>query len=260
MQKDLKCYALIGSDFAVEDSASADYFFTIISKTFPEHKWEKIYTDEIPLDGNIYICLQNATSELYKSLVQKKIFKAKDILKDFIYNESFKMYVCSFNYDLNAIKESREVKKSVFSFLTNIVKVNIDKISAIEEKEDLNVLSEVITSSTDTIIEDSPITDSPSIIDETKFTIEEIDFLIEDLVSQMIDGTSKIADKVLDNFEGIKLYSSSNPKYFITLALSGRKEYVNKVLISELFIILKAAKMMGTDSIKFSVKKSAIHN
>ena len=256
MQKKLKCYTLIDSGLAVEDSSSADYFFTIISKTFPEHNWEKIYTDDIPLDGNIYVCLQNATSSLYKVLVQNKIFKAKDILQDFIFNEKSRMYVCSFNYDIQSIKDSKEVKRSVFSFLTDVVKVNIDKINNAEIIEEVEAVEELPA----TTILETVETITPSVVlDDSKFTIEEINFLISDLVNQMVENTSKVSDKVLDNFEAVKLYSSDNPKYFITLSSSGRKEYVNNVRVSELFIILKAAKMMGTDSIKFSVKKSAIH-
>lgn len=258
----VKAYILIDSSFAIDKKDDADYFFKIISNSLKEYDWLKIYTDDIPLDGNIYVCLATATSSLYRLLVSTKRFKPKDILNDFIFDESSGMYVVSFNYELDAIRNSSEVKRSAFRFLIDTVKPNIDKVLSIvngevgdaEETQEITTKEE--TGSVPVIQEDAGRKDTEIIREPTEVEIEEMFFYIDDIISKMVSSsTIKIADRGLDTFEGIQIVSSSNPNHFITLASSARKDYPNKILVSELFIIIKAAKMVGADSIKFNVRK-----
>ena len=258
----VKSYILIDSSFAIEKKDDADYFFKIISNSLKGYNWSKVYTDDIPLDGNIYVCLATATSSLYRQLVATKRFKPKDILNDFILDESSGMYVVSFNYELDAIRDNPEVKRSAFRFLIDMVKPNIDKVLSILEGEVTN--AEKIetptvkeeTSSIPTISEDSGREKIETVREPTESEIEEMFFYIDDIVSKMVSSsTVKISDRGLETFEGIQITSSSNPGHFITLASSARKDYPNKILISELFIIIRAAKMVGADSIKFNVRK-----
>ena len=257
-----KAYILIDSSFAIEKKDDADYFFKIISSSLKGYDWSKIYTDDIPLDGNIYVCLATATSSLYRLLVSTKRFKPKDILNDFIFDESSGMYVVSFNYELDAIRDSSEVKRSAFRFLIDTVKPNIDKVLSILEGEVSNVEETQTstikkeTSSVSTVSEDPRREEAEAIGEPTELEIEEMFFYIDDIVSKMVSSsTVKISDRGLDTFEGIQITSSSNPNHFMTLASSARKDYPNRILISELFIIIKAAKMVGADSIKFNVRK-----
>lgn len=258
----VKAYILIDSSFAIDKKDDADYFFKVVSNSLKEYDWLKIYTDDIPLDGNIYVCLATATSSLYRLLVSTKRFKPKDILNDFILDESSGMYVVSFNYELDAIRQNPEVKRSAFRFLIDTVKPNIDKVLSIvngevgdvEKTEEIAIKEETVSISI--IPEDSGRKEAETIREPTESELEEMFFYIDDIVSKMVSSsTIKIADRGLDTFEGIQIISSSNPNHFITLASSARKDYPNKILVSELFIIIKAAKMVGADSIKFNVRK-----
>lgn len=257
-----KAYILIDSSFAIEKKDHADYFVKIISSSLKGYNWSKIYTDDIPLDGNIYVCLATATSSLYRLLVSTKRFKPKDILNDFIFDESSGMYIVSFNYELDAIRDNPEVKRSAFRFLIDTVKPNIDKVLSIlegevdnAEKAEASTVKEE-TSSISVVSEDTKRENNETVREPTESEVEEMFFYIDDIISKMISSsTVKIPDRGLDTFEGIQITSSSNPGHFITLASSARKDYPNKILISELFIIIKAAKMVGADSIKFNVRK-----
>ena len=258
----VKAYILIDSSFAIEKKDDSDYFFKIISNSLKWYNWSKIYTDDIPLDGNIYVCLTTATASLYRQLVATKRFKPKDILNDFILDESSGMYVVSFNYELDAIRDNPEVKRSAFRFLIDTVKPNIDKVLSIlegkvvsDEKIETPTVKED-TSPIFTVPENSGKEKNKIVREPTESEIEEMFFYIDDIVSKMVSSsTIKISDRGLETFEGIQITSSSNPGHFITLASSAKKDYPNKILISELFIIIKAAKMVGSDSIKFNVRK-----
>lgn len=258
----VKAYVLIDSSFAIDKKDDADYFFKIISNSLKEYNWAKVYTDDIPLDGNIYVCLATATSSLYRQLVATKRFKPKDILNDFILDEYSGMYVVSFNYELDAIRDNTEVKRSAFRFLIDMVKPNIDKVLSIlegkvtnAEKIEASTIKEE-TSSIPIISKDSGREKAETDREPTESEVEEMFFYIDDIVSKMVSSsTVKISDRGLETFEGIQITSSFNPSHFITLASSAKKDYPNKILISELFIIIKAAKMVGADSIKFNVRK-----
>lgn len=258
----VKAYILIDSSFAIEQKDDADYFFKVISSSLKGYDWSKIYTDDIPLDGNIYVCLATATSSLYRLLVATKRFKPKDILNDFILDESSGMYIVSFNYELDAIRQNPEVKRSAFRFLIDTVKPNVDKVvsivsgevNGIEEVKTITIEEE--TCSTSVVSEDIGREKDEGTREPTESELEEMFFYIDEIVSKMVSSsTIKIADRGLETFEGIQVISSSNPNHFITLASSARKDYPNKILISELFVIIKAAKMVGADSIKFNVRK-----
>lgn len=258
----VKAYILIDSSFAIEQKDDADYFFKVISSSLKGYDWSKIYTDDIPLDGNIYVCLATATSSLYRLLVSTKRFKPKDILNDFILDESSGMYIVSFNYELDAIRQNPEVKRSAFRFLIDTVKPNVDKVISIvngessDIEEAKTIFTEEETCSIPTVSENVRKEKDERTIEPTELELEEMFFYIDEIVSKMVSSsTVKIADRGLDTFEGIQVVSSSNPSHFITLASSARKDYPNKILISELFVIIKAAKMVGADSIKFNVRK-----
>lgn len=275
MEQKNKFYLLVDSNFAIENVPSVEYFILIITKTFPEYKWELIYTENIPLDGNVYVCLEASIRSFYQEMIVNKKFKTKDILNDHIMNDENRMYAVSFNYNVELIKLDLEVKRSAFSFLKDVVGPSINKLLKIgvvkdnvteeknEEKYEESLLeyedakkAEISGTGNSDVRDEIP---DNNLSVPTEEEISEVIFLIDDVVSQLASSSSYKSDKSLDSFDGIHLYSSSNPGKFITLALTARKNYPNRMLISELFVILKASFMLGTDSIKFYMRKSATH-
>lgn len=285
-----KFYILIDSDYAFANQDGAAYFSLIINKTFPSYDWEIIYTDDIPLDGNVYMCLEGAIKSFYREMISAERFRTKDILNSFVINEVQRLYAVSFNYDLRFVKSDREIKQNAFEFLKNTVEPNILKLLSLQDEPQTREADtdgqttqpeSVGMETEDTAVEEgssrdgttlsgseesgdevnpssSPVTPTGGNVDEED--MESFTILMNDVISQMINaGNTKIADRSLDEFEGLVIHSSSNPGRFITLANSARKKYENRMLVSELFVILKAATMLGTDSIKFYVRKGATH-
>jgi hypothetical protein len=250
MQK-INSYIVVESSFGGAFPEKVSYFHTICSKTFPDLSFKVCYTDNIPIDGNFYICYQNSISALYKELVSNGKLKPKDLLKDFVIIESQALYVASFNYDIDMIADNVEVKRAVFSYFRNEVMPKKDLIlslignteEVLEEEKEVVVIKEV----------SAPVVVIPEKTREEK--IEEFEILIDEIINTMIDNSTKINDRSLSDFDNIRIYSSSSPEHFITLASSAKSNYPNKMLVSELFIIIKASKLVGADSIKFNIRK-----
>ena len=102
----------------------------------------------------------------------------------------------------------------------------------------------------------APIAEIAPVAEVTPEECQEFLFYVDEIVEKLIKAVpAKNVDRSLDSFEGIKIYSDSNPLHYLYLSNSTRKGTDNKILISELFIIIKAAKMLNSNSIKFNVRQ-----
>ncbi len=259
MTNNKRNYVIVDSNFALNDPLGSDFFLEVITKSIPSEQWHRAYSDDIPTDGRCYIVGADALAAFYKKMITIEVIKIKDSLGDFILKEDIGLLMFPFKYDVTAIRETKEVKRSAFNFLKNVVTPNLQTLKGIEE----NLVVELSTEIVPPIVEDievevvhAPIAEIAPVVETTAEECQEFLFYVDEIVDKLIKAVpAKNVDRSLDSFEGIKIYSDSNPLHYLYLSNSTRKGTDNKILISELFIIIKAAKMLNSNSIKFNVRQ-----
>jgi hypothetical protein len=254
MTNNRKNYVVVDSDFALNDPAGSDFFLEVISKSIPTEQWIRAYSNDIPTDGRCYIVGADALPAFYKKMTSIDFIKIKDSLKDFILIEDRAVLIFPFKYEIEALRESKEVKRSAFNFLTKVVAFHLDALKELEQKVVVELSSEIIPPQPEKEVVVQPgnnVSIQPSVED-----YEEFFFFVDEIVDKLIKAIpTKNVDRSLDSFEGIKIYSDANPLHYLHLSNSSKKGIDNKILISELFIIIKAAKMLNSNSIKFNVRQ-----
>ena len=263
-------YCVIDSNYL--DKTLSNYFLEIIRKSFPKHDFKliDIETDSFPSDGNVYICYEDAYGKTLSLLCDsKRITRASLFSKDV--NKESCLYVCKFDFDLSLLLELPDIKRKAWNFIKNTISTNILLIdSYLEElknkeenknEEDLTVLVKEPYSE-DLSLQDSvcDCDSSNNIGDNTlntdqEYSYEDFIITIDDIFNEFSNSKIKSRNKSFDNFV-IEIFDKDKTNSIVVT--NSRNDIDNKISFSDFGLIVKAAIMIGSNSIKFSKRKCTL--